>query len=167
MRLSPLQLQKLVFTRIRVASAKVFEKITPKDDATNFDFQGVTLITNLACGSAQGQEKNPRDFLVKLGIILNNKQGKPAPYLLDVEAAGYLNVSELIPKDDRSDIVLVNGASLLYGAIRELVSHLTARSPLGMCQLPTMNFADHARSKKPSPQRASSKKAAAGEKREK
>src|SRR5438094_322689 len=124
MRLSPLQLQKLVFTHIKVEAAKAFEKITPKDDATNFDFQGVTLTTNLACGHAQGQEKNPRDFLVKLGIILNNKQGKPAPYLIDIEAAGYLNVLEVIPKDDRSDIALVNGASLLYGAIRELVSHL-------------------------------------------
>jgi preprotein translocase subunit SecB len=165
MRLSPLQLQKLVFTRIKVEAAKAFEKITPKDDATNFDFQGVTLITNLACGHAQGQEKNPRDFLVKLGIILNNKQGKPAPYLVDIEAAGYISLSEVIPKDDRSDIALVNGASLLYGAIRELVTHLTARAPLGLCQLPTMNFSDHARSKKPTLQPA--RKAAAKGKREK
>lgn len=43
---------------------------------------------------------------------------------------------------DVEDLAVVNGTSLLWSAIREQVSTLTARMPAGMVTLPTVNFQD-------------------------
>ena len=82
-------------------------------------------------------------FIVALGIAIDQAEDRPTPYKLDIAALGLVEVSEKVEKQTRRDLALVNGASLVYGAIRELVTTLTARCIAGPLVLPTADFRDH------------------------
>jgi preprotein translocase subunit SecB len=109
-----------------------------------FDFEGVNIKAKVGTAIKQGQEEDPRDFLVTLEIAIDNKEGKPAPYNVDVGVIGLFNVSPSLPTERRNDLLTVNGASILYGAIREMVLTLTSRFAAGGLTLPGMNFEDDA-----------------------
>jgi preprotein translocase subunit SecB len=47
--------------------------------------------------------------------------------------------------EERRVLALVNGASLLYGTVREMVSSITSRSAHGPLLLPSLNFQDLAK----------------------
>lgn len=99
---------------------------------------------------------NPEDpftmVMVKLTIKLENEGENPPPYLCDIACVGYFGILKRVFPDEtkRIDTAVVNGASILYGMIREKVSDITSRSWYGTLTLPTANFADMA----PSAQKA-------------
>ena len=66
-----------------------------------------------------------------------------SPYLVDIEAGAVVRAlpgAEVL--GDIQDLIVVNGTSLLWSAIREQVCSLTARMPAGQVMLPTVNFHD-------------------------
>ena len=66
-----------------------------------------------------------------------------SPYLVDIEAGALVHAlpgAEAL--GDIEDLVVVNGTSMLWSAIREQVCNLTARMPAGQIMLPTVNFHD-------------------------
>lgn len=142
MRPSPLQLQHVIYTKVSVLPYSS-EKDTPMR-AASFNFDGVNIFATVGIARKQGQEKDPRDFLVNLEIVIDNKKGKPAPYGIDIGVIGLFNVLPSLPKEKREDLLTVNGASILYGAIREMVLGLTSRFGAGGLTLPGMNFEDEA-----------------------
>ncbi len=117
---------------------------TVPQQAVGFDFEGVGIRANIGTARREGQQEDPRDFLVNLEIVVDNKEGKPAPYNIDVGVVGVFNVLPSLPKERREDLVTVNGASILYGVIREVVLLLTSRFSAGALTLPGMNFEDSA-----------------------
>jgi preprotein translocase subunit SecB len=144
MRPSIVQLRHIVFKGIHL------EPVGPTDsavsnEAANWDFEGVVFRVTMGVEelgpAADGTDS--RAFVVTLGIAIDNAEGKPSPYLLDIAALGLIEVNEQIEGEKRADLAAVNGASLIYGAIRELVTTLTARSIAGLFVLPTMDFRDH------------------------
>jgi len=95
----------------------------------------------------QDQQDDPRDFLITLNFGIDNKTGKKAPYDIEVGVIGVFNVLPSLPIEKREDLVTVNGASILYGVIREIVLSLTSRFAEGPLTLPGMNFEDTAPSR--------------------
>ena len=142
MRASVLQLKQLVFQRISVEDAKPLDSVV-SGEAVDFDFDGVNfrLIHEVGTINVDGKE-DPRGFIVTLGIGVDNTEGKPSPYKIDILATGIVEISEKITPDKRTNLVAINGASLVYGAIRELVTTLTSRCIPGPMILPTMDFRD-------------------------
>lgn len=140
MRPSPIQLLHVIYRRIAVMESRPNKKAT----VIGFDFQGVRLKAKVGSALKKGQEADPRDFVVDLELAIDNKDGKPTPYDLDIAVVGVFNVLPSLPIERREDLVTVNGASILYGAIRELVLGLTSRFSSGPMTLPGMNFEDHA-----------------------
>jgi preprotein translocase subunit SecB len=120
--------------------------------ALGFDFQGVKIRSKVGFAAKKGQEKNPEDFLVDLGIAIENVEGKASPYSIDVRVLGVFRALPSLAIERREDLVAVNGASILYGVIREMVASLTSRFRAGPLTLPGMNFEDHAPSKGAIPQ---------------
>jgi len=112
--------------------------------AVGFNFEGVNIHAKVGTALKKGQEDDPRDFLVNLEIVIDNKEGKPSPYQVDVGVVGVFSVLPSLPKEKREDLLTVNGASILYGAIREMVLSLTSRFAGGALTLPGMNFEDDA-----------------------
>lgn len=139
---SIIQLKQLVFQRIIVDTAKPLEEVS-SGEAVNFDFNGVNFRTTVEVGAPPSESGEDRAYIVSLGIVVDNSEGKAAPYRLDLNALGVIEVSDKVEKEARADLAAVNGTSIIYGAIRELVTNLTSRCIPGPLLLPTMDFRDH------------------------
>lgn len=136
--LSPLQLEYLVFTKTYVEVYEPFEVINDLL-AAQFDFDGVNLQVQYTVSQ---QKHSTTNFLVTLNVAaLNNEaMDKKTPYTFDVSVQGVFKLADSFECDNRYDVVQVNGAAMLYGAIREMLQQVTARSILGPLLLPTLHF---------------------------
>ena len=143
MRASIIQLKQVVFQRILVEALEPSGDAVP-DATTSFDFEGVAFRVSLDVNPAPVEGgQNPLNFVVSLAIAIDPEDGKPAPYMIDILALGLIEVAEQVETQKRRDLALVNGASLVYGAVRELVTTLTGRCIAGPLVLPTADFRDH------------------------
>jgi preprotein translocase subunit SecB len=92
--------------------------------------------------SMRGHDENPRLFLLILTLRLgSNTPDQEAPYTSTLTIEGEFEVAEAYPAEKRGELVNVTGASILYGACREMLANLTARSCHGMSTLPSVSFA--------------------------
>lgn len=83
---------------------------------------------------------NPRRWRVVLQVNLNTTEGvPPPPYTGHVVIRGVYEVSEKY-EHDPARLIRVTGASMLYGAVREVLAGFTARSANGMVTLPSVSF---------------------------
>lgn len=125
--LSPLQLEELVFDSLRLES--------------------------VADGSMDVEvEINPRVFLavsktdarhwrIQLEITVGSApRTPPFAYAGEVRVTGMVRLHAEYPAEDPERLACVNGASLLYAAIREIVASVTARGRHGLFLMPTLNF---------------------------
>jgi len=145
MRPSPIQLQHVLYEKVLVQPHGGEQAPAVKGIA--LDFNGVNIRSVIRTGLKAGQQEDPRDFLIRLSVTIDNKEGKKIPYDLDIGVLGVFNVLPSLPIERREDLVTVNGASILYGVIREMVLSLTSRFSPGALTLPGMNFEDNAPSK--------------------
>lgn len=67
---------------------------------------------------------------------------KPAPYSGGITAVGQFYIAEDYPQDRHVQLIEVTAASILYGACREMLANLTARSSHGLLSLPSVSFFD-------------------------
>ncbi|WP_175782754.1 protein-export chaperone SecB [Burkholderia cenocepacia] len=157
MELSPIQLVNLRFLKILVEPTTSVEIDSPHPrNESPFDFGGVQFQSELGHGygeavtpTVHGENVEVQPYVVTLAVRLLGAEGKIAPYRIDVKCVGYFNVlTEAFPEEARrQNVVVVNGAAMLYGAIREMVSNITARSWHGELLLPAMSFLGEAPNK--------------------
>ncbi|MCG5528834.1 protein-export chaperone SecB [Halorhodospira halochloris] len=139
--MSPLQLVRLAYTGIHV------EPFIHQDEngqelppATEFGE------VDIACRTGMQQLPEPKaerpEYVIEVGISISKEQVAEhrLPYVIDVSARGYFRLVGEVDADKRDSIVEINGASLVTGALRELVADLTARCPYGTMTLPTLRF---------------------------
>ena len=60
-------------------------------------------------------------------------------YSGEIEVVGFFRIAQGY-NEDPDRLASISGASVLFGAVRELFCNLTARGPWPMVTLPTMNF---------------------------
>lgn len=103
--------------------------------------------------------ETPGDWRVTLQVRFSSADSKnPAPYHGAVEIVGIFTVDPTWPAARTEELVRVNGASLLYGAVRETLLLLTSRATHGEFLLPTLSFINGAQPATPAkPSRASSR----------
>ena len=136
--MSPLQMERLFFTKVHV---EVNEKAEHEVPAPEFEFDGVPVITQIASGVKQGQDEVITDFMVRVRIaVLNEDEVKQAPYTVDVEAQAVFHLDPAFKNTDREALVRINGSSMIIGAIRETVTQITSRSVFGPLTLPSMRI---------------------------
>ena len=150
MKASPVQLMQLMFKHVRVdfdPEHQAPEIINPLTSV--FTFDGVSLSSEVGIGEADMNHERGRVYFVELRAVVDNVPNPKAtnqrfaPYKIDVAAEGLI----LIPKGaekvgDSEDLAAVNGASMLWGAIREQVTTITSRMRAGPVVMPSMNFHD-------------------------
>lgn len=106
-------------------------------EPNGFDFNGAMLSWSLD----HGFDEEAKRWWVAVDFATGEAEGKPrCPYAIDIQAVGFFGVSEAVPESKVEALVLENGAALVYGAIRDLVSTITARGVLGPLMLPTPTF---------------------------
>ena len=141
--LSPLQLKSHVFPVINLRA-----------NPTGTHEGGINLDQHLVCVPVPN-EKNQW----QLEVFLHQKSidaKKPFFYDIDIHVVGIIEVVGELPEKTRDQIVQVNGLALLYGAAREMVLNVTARSVFGPFCLPSINFLEALKHAKPSPKPPSS-----------
>ena len=144
MKVAPLQPKGIAFEEISIECAR--DEHGNPIPAVDFDFQNVRLQCEV--GHADYEENSERptgdSMLVSVRLKIENSEGKTAPYKMNVAVSGLF---KWLPKDTgvekRKDLIVVNGATILYGAIREMTLTVTSRSTSGPLLLPAVNFEDN------------------------
>lgn len=143
MNIAPLQPRSIVFQVVSIEVAPdENNNVIPADQ---FDFGGVNIRCDVGHAQAQSEAGEIADnmFLVGVDVFITNEEGKKAPYVIHVGAKGYFEwVAQKVDPIEMKDLIVVNGASILYGVIREMVSNVTSRSMAGPLLLPSFNFVD-------------------------
>lgn len=76
---------------------------------------------------------------VRLDVEFGSKGDSPTNYTGHVEFEGIFDVHPDFPPEKTEDMVRMNGGAILYGAIRELILTLSARSEHGPFEMPTID----------------------------
>lgn len=127
--ISPLQLKSHFFPKIEVRA----QPGGSQEGATSIDRE-------IAFKNVTGK---PKEWQLELTVRLkSNDKTKPFIYEFDVQAIGIFEFIADGQEERTKQIVIVNGLSILYGAIRELVINLTSRSAFGALSLPSLSFVD-------------------------
>jgi preprotein translocase subunit SecB len=142
--LSPLQLLEYTFDGVSVMPVEGYE--ADPAFAPGLVFFPGKLAMSADTGLALLDEKEKySDFGVKLTLRVGPKEDAQAPYNIQVSVRGIVRM-HLTQVDGQAEErrvrALVNGASLLYGAVREMVSTVSSRSAHGPLLLPSLNFQD-------------------------
>lgn len=83
--------------------------------------------------------KLEKHWYVRLAVSFDRKGDAPVNYRGKVEFEGFFDISPDFPEEKREDLVRMNGGAILYGAAREYVLGMTARSKHGPLELPTID----------------------------
>jgi preprotein translocase subunit SecB len=142
---SPLQLDDIRFVHVRVEPREAPDFREQFAEHPKHIFTNTRFNTTLEHTFAEDSEDQPMsNFLVTLRVELPDIGETPPPYLIDVKCVGYFSISKKVFPDEekRVDVGVVNGASLLYGTIRDMVLSITSRAWYGPLLLPSMSFMD-------------------------
>lgn len=142
---SPLQLRRVEFLSVSILPKEEPDVFCEKKSLVPFRFDGTRVLASISHALANDEEKsNHTNFLITFAFALPNDGKNPPPYLIDIRCVGYFSIVKKAFPDEvqRLDVGVVNGASMLYGIIRELVSNITCRSWYGELLLPSVNFQD-------------------------
>ena len=94
-----------------------------------------------AATSVRGHHEDPTSFLVKLDVTISPKEDNNGfPYRMEVSAFGefkHTSETKVAP-----GIFHVNAKSIVFGAIRELITNMSARMTKGPFLLPLVSFQD-------------------------
>ena len=139
--MSPLQLVKLAYTGIHVEPF-VHRDENEQELPPATEFSGVDIACRTGMRPLPASENQPPEYMVEVGISLAEEQvaAHRLPYVVEVGAWGHFRLISDVDPAKRDSLVEVNGASLVVGALRELVADLTARCPYGTMTLPTLRF---------------------------
>ena len=150
MKPSPLQLMQLMFKHVKVELDPAHLPAEVPNPLTSvFTFDGVSLQSEIGIGESDPHHERGTVFFIELRVVVDNepnpdiKGQKYAPYKVDVAVEGVV----LIPKGaeqlaDAEDLAAVNGASMLWSAVREQVLTITSRMRAGPVVLPSVHFHD-------------------------
>jgi preprotein translocase subunit SecB len=147
--LSPLQLLEYTFDGVAVTPVEGY--VADPKFSTDLVFFPGQLAMSAETGLAMlSEEANYSDYGIKLILRVAPKEEKQAPYNVQIAVRGVVRIhlkQEENQAEERRVRALVNGVSLLYGVVREMVSNITSRSAHGGMLLPSLNFADLATQK--------------------
>ena len=150
MKPSPVQLMQLMFKHVKVELDPTHLPAEVPNPLTSvFTFDGVSLQSEVGIGESDPHHERGTVFFVELRVVVDNepnpdiKGQKYAPYKVDVAVEGVV----LLPKGaeklgDAEDLAAVNGASILWSAVREQVLTITSRMRAGPVVLPSVHFHD-------------------------
>ncbi|WP_444633909.1 hypothetical protein [Cupriavidus oxalaticus] len=152
MKAAPLTLNRLEFTEISVSSNEKFE---PKNDCyapqLTFDFSGCMFRRKSFLKFPDEELDQPKNFALRFELALSKEDQTGdicPPYFFNIIAQAFVTVGNSKFDGDPAELfraVRFTGYTMIYGAMREMLANLTARSTHGMLQLPSAQFHETAR----------------------
>jgi len=130
MKNSPLRLEQYFVTSLKLEANSEAEK------------HAAPVIT--ARPDVSQHPSDPLKWMVLLEVELKSGEKAPAAYTGQVHFAGFFAVDPKWPQDKIRKLVEVNGSTLLYSAVREMIANVTSRGPWPMVVLPSVSFVEDA-----------------------
>lgn len=146
MRPSSLQLMEMRFLGVSITPRDEPDVLKQPPEMDGFNFEDTSFSTSISHNIALDDPDSPLSVvMVDFHFMLPNDGNNPPPYICDIRCVGYFSiVKEAFPNlAMRFNVAVVNGASMLYGIVREMVANITARSWSGTMLLPTAIFHDN------------------------
>jgi preprotein translocase subunit SecB len=131
MKPSPIQLLDYFLTDLHVSANPKFD---PKQEVP-LRFEDFEVATD----TTQSAEKK-REWQVFLSLKHQAPAEANVPYRFGAEILGEFLVLDGYPEDRIERLVKTNGASMLYGILREVIRDATARGPHSGVVLPSTSF---------------------------
>lgn len=136
---SPLQLKHYHYTGCHLQTRDVDLSQLELGDSPYPSMDNIQLQPLVTLSEPDGEE-NPHDFLLTLALELSEENANGFPYTFAVEVEGVFQIDHDGPLAERKKRVLINGGSILFGVVRELLLTLSARHKFGPILLPSLNF---------------------------
>lgn len=136
---SPLQLNHYHFVTLALRACDGFDsgKLT-SSKLTYPDFDEIELQPEVTLFSNDDDgEYGP--YMLRL-VLIYEPEENTFPYSFEVIIEGIFSITQDSDFKDCKKIVLVNGASVLYAAVREQLMSISSRHLYGPMLLPTLNF---------------------------
>lgn len=134
---SPLRLERYVLLAIKLEPAANSE---PAESGYQVDFDKADFRVGVNFSPIEISAGETR-FAVDLTLEAKPKAETVGfSYNFFLQMIGFFD-GQRIPEDKRNELVIVNGASMLYSAARELLLGLSARAIGGTVLLPSLSFA--------------------------
>src|SRR5262245_19365919 len=124
---SPLQLNAMAFTDVRITSVP--------------DANVESTLETVVEYKTSINDANKRHWMVAVRVYLRPVGDSKVPYIGTVECVGFFTVDSDWPEDQVQKLVVVNGSSVLYSAIREMICNITSRGPFFATLILSQSFA--------------------------
>lgn len=136
MKLSPLQLEHYRFLGIDINPDYAYSR--QNNSLTYPDFSDAIFKTTLEYGLIDNEEKKRHAIKLFLSASPENKGTFPYSISATIEGFFYLLDDDLF----KTDMILVNGSSILFGILRDNILNITSKFNHGPVLLPTVSFID-------------------------
>jgi hypothetical protein len=148
MKTSPVQMLQLVFNKIHVEhNVEHTMDSAPNPLTSVFTFDGVPITTEVSTVGVDTTHEHGQLYLVAMHFNVGNEHSEDKssqvnlPYKIDIDAKALVLIFKGAEKlDTPENLATVNGASLIWSALRDQVLTLTSRMPGGPLMLPTVTF---------------------------
>jgi hypothetical protein len=150
MKTSPVQMLQLFFNNVSVEyDVQHAPKTLPNPLTSVITLEGVGLTAEVSTVEADTSHEHGQIYLVAMRLAVGNETEDEAssqvysPYKINIDAKALVLILKGAEKiDTPQNLAAVNGASLIWSAIRDQVLNLTSRMPAGPVMLPTVTFQD-------------------------
>ncbi len=121
----PIELERVIFTRSVVVSIQGHDPSSAPKELAGPD-------NDINVSPIEGESSV---FMATMTTKMNLEGSPEYPYTIDMECLGFFRIIDEADEKARNGGLLVVAHSVLYGAIREAVSWLTARQAYGSVSL--------------------------------
>lgn len=136
MEASRLRLETYHLTKISIIPREEVD-VTPVGQFA--DLNAADMASEVTLQVLDDEESKEVKRALQLEVFVKPKVDSAFPYDIDISILGVFDANEL-PAEKRDVLVLVNGASMLYSALREQLLTLTYRCIHGPVMLPSVHF---------------------------
>lgn len=132
---APISIKHYHFTEVCVRARDVeYDDIIVEGPYPSFENVDINTIVKLA------ETDDGSSFLLTISVECNPEEASSFPYAFKFAAEGIFESDFSEEPDEKQKLIVCNGASMLYGCIREQLISLTARQKFGPLLLPATSF---------------------------
>lgn len=140
MSLAPLQLQHSHFVSLSVDTEE--SALIAPSDYGNEPYppaSDMELDVDVKMGLLSSRE-DLSEYVIQLTLRVTPRKDSQFPYRISAQMEGFFLFKHTGDINERNRMVVINGASILYGAVREQLLTLTGRHKAGPVMLPSYSF---------------------------
>ncbi len=135
MNLGPVSLDHYFVTELSVTAREAFDP----ESESQARLEEFKVIIDLSPVESVEAEENL--WQINLSVHQQPSPESNFPYEFKVVLMGIFKcLAEIEDEDDRERFMRINGASMLYGIVREVIRANTSRGPWGPIMVPTLSF---------------------------